>query len=169
MMGLVQHQINGGGPVIPKGPAELNQYMQDEQKARGGITGEGQDLSAEDESRINDVIGDENDGRIEVLKIENLVRKGTQQQTQKPLLRWERFLPVRSLKVLLVENDDSTRHVVCALLRNCGYEGRKQPFPSQRGYSRAMEFFLVLSQLICYKDYTGSQRLPKPVSQGRLC
>ncbi|KAL5581152.1 hypothetical protein UlMin_013594 [Ulmus minor] len=35
---------------------------------------------------------------------------------------WDRFLPIRSLKVLLVENDDSTRHVVSALLRNCSYE-----------------------------------------------
>ena len=36
---------------------------------------------------------------------------------------WDRFLPIRSLKVLLVKNDDSTRHVVSALLRNCSYEG----------------------------------------------
>lgn len=36
---------------------------------------------------------------------------------------WERFLHLRSLKVLLVENDDSIRHVVAALLRNCSYEG----------------------------------------------
>ncbi|KAJ6813978.1 two-component response regulator-like APRR3 [Iris pallida] len=37
------------------------------------------------------------------------------------LIRWERFLPRRSLRVLLVEHDDSTRHVVAALLRNCNY------------------------------------------------
>lgn len=36
---------------------------------------------------------------------------------------WEAFLPRGSLRVLLVEDDDSTRHVVAALLRNCGYEG----------------------------------------------
>ncbi|KAL5574306.1 hypothetical protein UlMin_023903 [Ulmus minor] len=35
---------------------------------------------------------------------------------------WDRFLPIKSLKVLLVKNDDSTRHVVSALLRNCSYE-----------------------------------------------
>ncbi|KAL5579883.1 hypothetical protein UlMin_012325 [Ulmus minor] len=35
---------------------------------------------------------------------------------------WDRFLPIRSLKVLLVKNDDSTRHVVSALLRNSSYE-----------------------------------------------
>lgn len=37
---------------------------------------------------------------------------------------WESFLLQRNLKVLLVEDDDSTRHVVGALLRNCNYEGR---------------------------------------------
>ncbi|KAJ7522711.1 hypothetical protein O6H91_18G023800 [Diphasiastrum complanatum] len=35
---------------------------------------------------------------------------------------WENFLPHRNLRILLVEDDDSTRHVVGALLRNCGYE-----------------------------------------------
>lgn len=45
------------------------------------------------------------------------------QQPQGSTVCWERFLHVRSLKVLLVEYDDSTRHVVTALLRNCSYEG----------------------------------------------
>ncbi|KAK4384238.1 Two-component response regulator-like APRR7 [Sesamum angolense] len=45
-----------------------------------------------------------------------------QQQTQGSVVCWERFLHVRSVWVLLVENDDSTRHVVTALLRNCNYE-----------------------------------------------
>eukprot|EP00250_Pteridium_aquilinum_P017081 c23442_g2_i1 orf=145-2274(-) len=35
---------------------------------------------------------------------------------------WERFLPERTLRVLLVEDDISTRQVVCALLSKCGYE-----------------------------------------------
>ncbi|XP_028799433.1 two-component response regulator-like APRR7 isoform X2 [Neltuma alba] len=131
-MGLVQ--INDvEGSMIPKRLVELNQHMQDEQKVRGGITGEGQDLSMEDESRVNEnnINGDENNNRqMEVIEIQNhninnqvrAVKKSNKQQIQGPLVRWERFLPVRSLKVLLVENDDSTRHVVCALLRNCGYE-----------------------------------------------
>ncbi|KAG8376494.1 hypothetical protein BUALT_Bualt09G0069300 [Buddleja alternifolia] len=46
----------------------------------------------------------------------------TQQQSQGTGVCWERFLHVRSIRVLLVENDDSTRHVVTALLRNCNYE-----------------------------------------------
>ncbi|XP_051132291.1 two-component response regulator-like APRR7 isoform X2 [Andrographis paniculata] len=45
-----------------------------------------------------------------------------QQQPQGTVVCWERFLHVRSIWVLLVENDDSTRHVVTALLRNCNYE-----------------------------------------------
>lgn len=45
-----------------------------------------------------------------------------QPQPQPNVVRWERFLPIRSLKVMLVEYDDSTRHVVSALLRNCSYE-----------------------------------------------
>ncbi|XP_022856395.1 two-component response regulator-like APRR7 isoform X1 [Olea europaea var. sylvestris] len=54
--------------------------------------------------------------------------QGTLQVLQPPpppqgtVVCWERFLHVRSIRVLLVENDDSTRHVVTALLRNCNYE-----------------------------------------------
>ncbi|KAL8115652.1 hypothetical protein AgCh_022234 [Apium graveolens] len=43
-------------------------------------------------------------------------------QLQGSVIQWEDFLPKRSLKVMLVEDDDSTRHVVSALLRNCSYE-----------------------------------------------
>lgn len=55
---------------------------------------------------------------LEVLQVQ-------QQQSQGAVAAavcWERFLHIRSIKVLLVENDDSTRHVVTALLRNCNYE-----------------------------------------------
>jgi len=38
-------------------------------------------------------------------------------------VRWDQILPRRSLRVLLVEHDDSTRQVVTALLRKCGYRG----------------------------------------------
>jgi hypothetical protein len=38
-------------------------------------------------------------------------------------VNWESFLPQHQVKVLLVEDDDATRHVVSALLRNCNYEG----------------------------------------------
>lgn len=55
----------------------------------------------------------------------NLVLGGQiQQKEQHQRLRicWERILPQRCLRVLLVEDDDSTRQVVSALLRHCGYE-----------------------------------------------
>lgn len=42
---------------------------------------------------------------------------------EEQMIRWDRFLPRRFLKVLLVESDDSTRHIVAALLRKCSYQG----------------------------------------------
>jgi pseudo-response regulator 5 len=55
------------------------------------------------------------------------------------VIRWDEILPRRSLRVLLVEHDDSTRQVVTALLRKCGYRGELAPsFPlprSSRGRS----------------------------------
>ena len=36
---------------------------------------------------------------------------------------WERFLPKMKMRVLLVEADDPTRHIITALLRKCSYRG----------------------------------------------
>ncbi|XP_024990162.1 two-component response regulator-like PRR73 isoform X2 [Cynara cardunculus var. scolymus] len=104
-----------------KGLAELDHHDRDELKgARNGSPFDGQGLSEEDESRINE---DVNSGRrIELVQQPHNDLHRPHQQPQGPLVQWERFLPLRSLKVLLVENDDSTRHVVSALLRNCSYE-----------------------------------------------
>ncbi|KAG6707604.1 hypothetical protein I3843_06G036300 [Carya illinoinensis] len=41
--------------------------------------------------------------------------------TSSGVVRWERFLPRMMLRVLLVEADDSTRHIIAALLRKCSY------------------------------------------------
>ncbi|EOY18480.1 Pseudo response regulator, putative isoform 7, partial [Theobroma cacao] len=105
---------------------ELNTHIHDEhKKIRGGVIGEGQGLSVEEESWINEDVEDRNDGKTELVQVQGHAhgeQERSQQQPQGPLVHWERFLPLRSLKVLLVENDDSTRHVVCALLRNCGFE-----------------------------------------------
>ena len=75
----------------------------------------------EDESRtnVNEDVSNGLRGAIQVADGSTIL----QSLPQGPVVRWERFLPFRSLKVLLVENDDSTRHVVGALLRNCSYEG----------------------------------------------
>jgi pseudo-response regulator 7 len=111
------------------GFAEQNHIVEDEQKKiRDGIMGEDQELSEEGESQINEDEKDVNDKGMESLQVltdAQVVIQSQHQQSQGPLVHWERFLPRRSLKVLLVENDDSTRHVVSALLRNCGYEGKK--------------------------------------------
>ncbi|KAG8374273.1 hypothetical protein BUALT_Bualt11G0114400 [Buddleja alternifolia] len=90
----------------------------DEDKGtQDGILGEGLeardlnvDTATEDEKGAGKALQDQ-----EILAVQ-------QQQSQGTTVCWERFLHVRSIRVLLVENDDSTRHVVTALLRNCNYE-----------------------------------------------
>uniref|UniRef100_A0A2P2M1Z1 Two-component response regulator-like APRR9 isoform X2 n=1 Tax=Rhizophora mucronata TaxID=61149 RepID=A0A2P2M1Z1_RHIMU len=39
------------------------------------------------------------------------------------VVRWEKLFPRMVLQVLLVEADDSTRQIISALLRKCGYRG----------------------------------------------
>ncbi|KAL6977270.1 hypothetical protein U1Q18_026067 [Sarracenia purpurea var. burkii] len=122
--------VNGNCPTT-KRAAEFDNYIRDEHKeVRDGIAGDGHRLFEEDESRINDDAEDANCGHKELvlpsLGLSQAVQPRPQQQpqgSQGPVVCWERFLPLGSLKVLLVENDDSTRHVVSALLRNCSYEG----------------------------------------------
>jgi len=41
--------------------------------------------------------------------------------------RETRMLPRMPVRVLLAEGDDSTRHVISALLRKCGYRGAPPP------------------------------------------
>lgn len=40
------------------------------------------------------------------------------------MLRLENMIPRGTLRVLLVESDESTRQVIAALLRKCLYKGR---------------------------------------------
>lgn len=61
---------------------------------------------------------------IERSREDGLAPVANQNNGQPQKVLWERFLPVRSIKVLLVENDDSTRQVLTALLHNCSYEGK---------------------------------------------
>ncbi|XP_057956346.1 two-component response regulator-like PRR73 [Malania oleifera] len=112
------HGAGNGGLV------EQNNLMWDERKLdSNGVVDEGQCLgsSEEDECRIKNVAEDVNNGPEGMIQVHDGLQR-PQQQPQGPVIRWERFLPVGTLKVLLVENDDSTRHVVSALLRNCSYE-----------------------------------------------
>ncbi|KAL2514412.1 Two-component response regulator-like APRR7 [Forsythia ovata] len=82
-----------------------------------GVLAEGQSSFEDNELKVN--TANEDASRLQgrgILQIQQL------QQPQRMVVCWERFLHVRSVWVLLVENDDSTRHVVSALLRNCNYE-----------------------------------------------
>ncbi|CAD5162987.1 unnamed protein product [Musa acuminata subsp. malaccensis] len=112
--------------VGTKGQATSNHQDQNgHREVRDATAGEGQGLSEEDESKINVVVGDLNNNQIADVAQPSQQCGDPQKQQQQPLgpiVRWERFLPIRTLKVLLVENDDSTRQVVSALLRNCSYE-----------------------------------------------
>jgi len=115
---------NTNGPAT-NGLLEPNHRIRDEQKeVRNGIVTNGHGLSEEDESRINEDTEDPKFGPKELVRPQAVHQRPQQQHQgpQGPVVCWERFLPVRSLKFLLVENDDSTRHVVSALLRNCSYE-----------------------------------------------
>ncbi|CAK9155104.1 unnamed protein product [Ilex paraguariensis] len=99
--------------------------MRDEEKgATAGIPVNGQGLFVADKSLINVDTKDVTNVGIELAQAQAVLQRKQQQPQgpQGPVVCWEQFLPVRSLKVLLVENDDSTRHVVSALLRNCSYE-----------------------------------------------
>ncbi|KAI3943017.1 hypothetical protein MKX01_024940 [Papaver californicum] len=43
-------------------------------------------------------------------------------ESSNSVIRWQDFLPRMHMRVLLVEADDSTRHIISALLRKCGYK-----------------------------------------------
>ncbi|XP_044483750.1 two-component response regulator-like APRR3 [Mangifera indica] len=97
----------------------------EQKEVRNGVAGEGHGLGSckEDELRVDGVATDTNNRPVGTIKVPNGFQISQQHAPQRSVICWERFLPIRSLKVLLVENDDSTRHVVSALLRNCSYEG----------------------------------------------
>ncbi|XP_020600188.1 two-component response regulator-like PRR73 isoform X2 [Phalaenopsis equestris] len=124
-MGGTHQKVSPLDAVGRKREAELNDDGRNELKeVRDGIAGDVQGLSDEDESRINDGALDLNETHIlEAAAVSHIpVLEKLKHQSSAPIVRWERFLPLRTLKVLLVENDDSTRQVVRALLRNCCYE-----------------------------------------------
>lgn len=126
-MPIIQMTNNRPGT---KGFAEQNHHKNDDNRdIRDGVRGEGQELAEHDELQINEDVEGALNRKVEGIESQDFVHAHpvfprSQQQSEEPLVHWERFLPLRSLKVLLVENDDSTRQVVSALLRNCGYEGK---------------------------------------------
>lgn len=110
-------------PPHGDGDKGLVEGMWDEQKGvNNGVVAEKQGLNSTEEDKlcVKRVAKDINNGLGRALPVADGRQKT--QQLQGPMIRWERFLPIGSPKVLLVENDDSTRHVVSALLQNCSYE-----------------------------------------------
>ncbi|XP_073223824.1 two-component response regulator-like APRR7 isoform X2 [Cicer arietinum] len=102
---------------------ELTQRLQDgKNNLKEGVDGKEHGLHEGDEVKCNGVaegvkVGEGGNGESSSVQQQVL-----QQQPQGAIICWERFLHIRSLKVLLVEYDDCTRHIVTALLRNCSYE-----------------------------------------------
>lgn len=98
--------------------------MLDEDKVIGdGISREGINIVKDNEFKIDMISNDRIEEREITLQAQRGLKLQEQQQSQGSAVCWQQFLHVTSIKVLLVENDDSTRHVVSALLRNCNYEG----------------------------------------------
>ncbi|XP_052174957.1 two-component response regulator-like APRR3 [Diospyros lotus] len=86
-----------------------------------GIVSEGQGGPADEVPRTNRIDEDVKDVGGRAVEAQDALQVPLQ-NPQGTVACWERFLHLRSIKVLLVEDDDSTRHVVTALLRNCNYE-----------------------------------------------
>ncbi|XP_062117062.1 two-component response regulator-like APRR7 isoform X2 [Humulus lupulus] len=106
-------------PELNRQLQEVKKRVQEEVAVR-----EQRRLVGKDELRSSSSKEDVKDGRGggAVIVEPQTVLQMPQPQPQGAMVCWERFLHLRSLKVLLVEDDDSTRHVVTALLRNCSYE-----------------------------------------------
>ncbi|KAL4560557.1 hypothetical protein LXL04_032710 [Taraxacum kok-saghyz] len=83
------------------------------------VVGNKQSSQLYNELQVSKVDKNVNNGRDPVVVVHGNIISQPQQES---LAHWERFLHVKSIKVMLVENDDSTRHIVTALLRNCNYE-----------------------------------------------
>ncbi|KAJ0978186.1 hypothetical protein J5N97_013660 [Dioscorea zingiberensis] len=117
-------QMNSGG-TGNEVPMEANHKMHNGPKDVKGVDVERQGILEEDETKLNELTEDvkmDHGGDIGLLDYETIVQKQPPPPPLGPIVHWERFLPVRSLNVLLVEYDDSTRQLVSALLRNCSYE-----------------------------------------------
>ncbi|XP_077235636.1 two-component response regulator-like APRR5 [Tasmannia lanceolata] len=68
------------------------------------------------------IAGKVEEGRIRGSNVARNWRESKMAGGEEQVIRWERVLPRRFLRVLVVEHDDSTRHIVSALLRKCSYK-----------------------------------------------
>ncbi|GAB2272408.1 Two-component response regulator-like aprr7 [Dionaea muscipula] len=104
------------------GLLEFNRHFCMERRIKNGSVGGGQ--SSFDNGVLRGNLNGHNirggkEGNVQVSAPGQVL---PQQPSQGASVFWERFLHVRSLRVLLVESDGSTRHIVSAVLRNCSYE-----------------------------------------------
>ncbi|XVE76260.1 hypothetical protein DITRI_Ditri12bG0157900 [Diplodiscus trichospermus] len=106
-----------------KGLQELNQQLYDgnERRTRNGVVAEEHVTLEGDDVKVNEIAQNVKDSHVGAVQAPTGLQM-PQQQPQNAMCFWQRFLHVTTVTVLLVENDDSTRHVVTALLRNCCYE-----------------------------------------------
>ncbi|CAH9127082.1 unnamed protein product [Cuscuta epithymum] len=74
----------------------------------------------DDKMKVKSIIGDVNDAALQGQG--DLPVQPQRLQSPGGNINWEKFLHISSIKVLLVESDDSTRQIVTALLRKCNYE-----------------------------------------------
>ncbi|PPS02391.1 hypothetical protein GOBAR_AA18280 [Gossypium barbadense] len=110
--------VDGDGD---KGLREQNHRLYDGSKrTTNGVVAE-EHVMLED-VKVNKIAQNVKDGHVGAVQAPAM-RQIAQQQSQNAMCYWQRFLHLTTVTVLLVENDDSTRHVVTALLRNCCYDG----------------------------------------------
>ncbi|XP_022005904.1 two-component response regulator-like APRR3 isoform X1 [Helianthus annuus] len=106
-----------------KGFQQVNNHVKAErQRDVNGFVGNGPGSQARDKLAGTRKVDENGQDECQVAGQGNAAVQAPQQQPQGSLVHWEKFLHVRSIKVMLVENDDCTRHIVTALLRNCNYE-----------------------------------------------
>ncbi|RYR23207.1 hypothetical protein HN51_033992 [Arachis hypogaea] len=106
--------------VGKRGLAEQNHKFFDNKRLNNGVVnGElGSGSSNDDNTRFNRQTRDGNNGLRGQIQVHDSMQI-SQQPPQGPVICWERFLPIRSIKVLLVEDDDSIQH---AMLSELFYE-----------------------------------------------
>ncbi|KAJ0494312.1 putative response regulator and transcription factor RR-A-type family [Helianthus annuus] len=106
-----------------KGFQQVNNHVKAErQKGCEWICGQWTGFTSSDKLVGTRKVNENGQDECQVAEQGNAVVQAPQQQPQGSLVHWEKFLHVRSIKVMLVENDDCTRHIVTTLLRNCNYE-----------------------------------------------
>ncbi|KAK8512230.1 hypothetical protein V6N12_031956 [Hibiscus sabdariffa] len=105
-----------------KGLRELNhRHCDGSKRTTNGVVTEEHVMLEVDDPKVNQISQNVKDGRIGAVQAPAM-RQMAQQQPQNAMCHWQRFLHLTTVTVLLIENDDSTRHVVTALLRNCCYD-----------------------------------------------